>query len=76
MEATLLLRFTDLKELEDFVKTLQAFPAIRKSLKFEMDVEELAQKAEALRAEIQQLENQKASLHTPAVAEASPPTIS
>ncbi len=59
MEINLLLRTNDLKELEDFVHMMQAFPKIRQALTIEQDITNMIRHAESLRAEITALEHQR-----------------
>lgn len=56
LEVNLLIHTTNLAELENIVKVLQAFPNLQKTMKIEEDIVELTKKAESLTAEIQILE--------------------
>jgi predicted ATP-grasp superfamily ATP-dependent carboligase len=62
VEVSLLIRIQNLRELADWVKMLQVFPAFGKGLNLEQNIDGLQKKAEELKAEVQKLEKQKASL--------------
>lgn len=62
MEISLLIRIKTVQELADWVDMLRAFPAIGKAISLEENIEELQNKAEALREEVKKLEQQKSSL--------------
>jgi hypothetical protein len=74
MEINLLLRTNDLKELEDFVHMMQAFPKIRQAMTIEQDIENMMKKAELLRVEIQSLEQYKTTI-PPQITVTVPPPV-
>jgi|WetSurMetagenome_2_1015567.scaffolds.fasta_scaffold187242_2 hypothetical protein len=69
MEINVVLRMQNIEELKQFVSMMEAWPALGKALNFEKANEDLNKQAEALRAEVQSLQQQRLQLqseiHTP-----------
>ena len=62
VEATLMLRCGNIKELKTLVEMLEMYPKVGQALKTQSNIESLTKKAQGLEQEIQELEARKASL--------------